>query len=228
MNETKSIRKQNELLRTLLLSGNSGHYRWIWSEDPLLTQPMLVLGPDGKPTYDLLCVCGKNVSVHLSTCKLSIPQPRWTRRRVLPFHRDQWVMCKWLPPPPRDAWDASLPGVPYPEGGYYAPVGDASKTVCLKPGLVPQLHTTLMLIDALKAQIRRSAQDDKDEVEEALGKKKKDARNTLEAQVRDRLTFNLGNPGEKGDFSFGGFPDTPSPNLRRSDLPIQKAGKDIN
>ncbi len=223
--EPKPVRQQNNLLRRELGGTPQGLplYRWVFSEDVLLTQPMLLF-QDGQPIYDYLCRCGTNVRVHSAACKLSVPTPRWERRRICHQEKDQWIFCKWLPPPARSAWDTTLPGVPYPSEGYYAPVGDAAKTIALVSGTLPFPETTAMLIKCVRDMRDKSTRQILREMDTGMEKKEKDSRNQLEDQVRDSLTFNLGVPGEKGEHSFGGVPSIPSPILRRTSKPTQTAG----
>lgn len=214
MTGSKQVKKQNELLRRELGTSPTGMglYQWIFSEDPKLTVPMVLMTRDNPPRIirDNHCICGVNVEIHFPGCKLTIPRPRWVRRRILLHNRNQWIFCKWVPPPSRKDWEESFGGdLPWPSEGNYLPVGDARKVISIVEGQEPFLQTTEMMIREIKELRSLSPQERKVKWEREDEEREKEKLSQLMDKVGDAFTFNLSEPGKKTDFSFGGIGASP-------------------
>lgn len=208
-----SVIRENEYLRKQLGSEH-GHqrYQWAWSGD--LNVPMAMMDDEGKPIYDYICPCGKNQRVHSAECTLTVPRQRWETRSLVPTLGNQWVLCSWQPPEAsRDEWAANFPGQPYPSGGYLIPIGDPQKCICIPSGQVPYRPTTDLCIAAIREHFTKTGAQRSAETKDRWAENEKKELATLESRCKDAFPVHTGWPGEKHEWSHGGLPEAPSPNL---------------
>jgi hypothetical protein len=219
-----SVRRENELLaRELGYEFGNQRYCWAWSED--LVMPMIMLTEENRIEYDYHCACGINVSAHNAACEFSVPRAKWEMRKLAPRLQDQWVMCRWMKPECAQAdWEHMFGSVPYPAGGYRVPIGDTGKTIALKPGQTPYRQTTELIIRHIKEHFTKTGKQRNEETRDNW--KANEIKQEEEYRLRciDAFPVHTGFPGDKEEWSQGGMPDVPSPNLRpKSDIVIASA-----
>lgn len=219
MNYPLSVIRENDLLRRELGSEHGyPRYQWIWCAD--MNMPMVVIDPEtGEPQRDWICGCGVNRSVHDPACNsLSVPRTKWEMQNIVPMFKDQWVLARWAAPEmSRTNWERCF-DVPYPEHGYWVPVGDLVQCLALHPGETPKRHTTQIMIDAVREHFSVSARQREKDTQELWEKRDRDKREELRLQFIDRFPVHMGRPGEKNDWSAGGDPTVESPALRKESV----------
>lgn len=210
--QAKRVLKLNRRLETELGSESGlGRYRWIWSEDDLLTSPMVLVDDDKNVRLDYVCGCGRNVWVHMPGCKtLTVPLPRCAVRKVAPDLINQWVLCRWVEPPPPHLW---IFDEPYPRHGQYTPYSDGTKTIALAMNTPPTLELTVQIIALQKERDTWTEQQVRDRQMAALARGEARRKENLYHRVRDLVPVHEGFPGKKENWSAGGIGNSPRLNL---------------
>ena len=216
MEYPKAVRRENDLIRQELGSEH-GHarYQWAWSGE--MEMPMVVVDPEtGELEYDYICGCGVNRNVHDPSCNsLTVVQPKWEVRNVVPTLHNQWVFARWVAPEmSRDRWERVF-NIPYPEGGYLVPVGDLMQCLALRAGEIPSRDTTLTLIGAVREHFSVSARQRAIDTKNGWDRRHEAKREELLLKFKDIAPVHMGFPGEKNDWSAGGDPGVESPALRK-------------
>ena len=146
MNLLRHISKLNAQLEAEL--GHSPLYRWVHSEAPEFRHAMRKMDEFGNLEMDYVCCCGRNVSVHSAECKMTVAEPVWEWRKIVPHLRDQWVLCALQPPDLTEAQWLERFGTRglYPAHGEYMPVGTEDRLIALHPGKIPGESFNLAVI----------------------------------------------------------------------------------
>jgi hypothetical protein len=160
-------------------------------------------------------------TVPLVGAALSRAKIRTMQVRICPDLNDVFVICKFIPPPSREAWIASMGSDQgYPSHGSYTPVSNNGVTAKVQDAvLIP--GTTSLFTRMLREHFSRTMADW--EAESDLSDRKKEGKvirhpvygsilsspprganfYEKEAQVRDRLTLGGHEPGKKQHVSYG-------------------------
>lgn len=224
MSYPSAIRRENEYLaRELGNEHGKPRYQWAWSED--LQMPMVMLDEESKTILDYHCFCGVNVAVHSAACKFTVPRKRWQMRKLAPNKHDQWILCRWMPPEAsRDDWESMFGTTPYPTEGHLVPVGDPEKCIALAPGQVPYRQSSELIVCHIKEHFTKTGAQRNKELEDHWIDREAKKKEDLRLQCIDAFPVHTGFPGDREEWSHGGMPDVPSPNLRpKSDIVIASA-----
>ena len=177
-----AVRRQNVLLRAEL--GANPRYAWRWSEE--LIHVLEVLDLEGTPIY----VEGR------SPAGLVTMVPKTATKKLLPMHKDQWIVCALVEV---NALDGSIQGT----GNHaWVPVSGPSGVVCLPENETPSIVFTQSIIDAVRLERSKSAVEFGVEYEEQQKKREKDRWNRIYDEIRNESTAYCNIPGMKAHVSF--------------------------
>lgn len=159
------------------------HYKWIWSEDPVLMHPMR----SDQNDY---------VTDHMTGLIKIIPL--YTLRKMCLVAEKQWVLCHWIDSPPEDEW-VRIFGyeLEWPKGGQYYPTN-----VALDKGQVPDLRLTQTAIDCIRECRAKSGAQVAREADAALTKKEAADKDRLYETIREECTTYDHVPGRKDQVSY--------------------------
>ena len=187
---TSQIKKHNQLLARELGPSpqGSGIYEWRWSED--LLHPMFMGEFEWKADPQ-------------SQSGLLVPRPVIQMRKLCPLLKDQWVLCMWLAPMPREKWDATFGSkYDYPSKGEWGPT-----SVDLEPGVEPATIVrgqtmTDLVINAIRQERKKTFKDRiaESEAEDAYADKVQTAK--IEGIVEEAAPAFGNVPGRKMGISF--------------------------
>ncbi len=163
--------------------GANPRYAWRWSED--LFHVMEVVDEAGKPQY---------VEDHSSVVIGMVPAT--VRRKLLPFHSEQWIACALVPVNERDG-SLEDTGI-----ASWIPISSKSGPVCLPHGEVPTLGTTIYLIDAVRSTRRKRLVEMDCEWNEKAAHLEKQHWATVYDKIRSEATAFHNVPGKRGHVSF--------------------------
>lgn len=203
----RAVKSENRRLKEIL-GYREGYpwYQWAWSED--LWMPTIKVDELGQPIYDYHCACGVNVSVHSATCSFTAPKPAWEMIKLVNNMKDKWVLCVWVRPEfSPSEWEHFFGGSPYPENGYYFPVGTA--TQCIATIGIPERATTDECARHIKEHFSVSAKERSRKTKENWKQKDIARRRVYEIMVRDAFPVHEGFPGAKENWSAGGIGPSP-------------------
>ena len=103
MNHTRHLKHLNRILFDILGNapgsahlGGKQTLKWFHNTDPEMFIRAREVDPSGQETWDYICPCGKNASVHLSYCRGSfMKRPRFVDRPIAPDLHNQYLLCRW-------------------------------------------------------------------------------------------------------------------------------------
>jgi hypothetical protein len=178
----KVVRELNARLAADL--GSNPQYSWRWSED--LLHVMAVVDKDGNPQY----------AESRSPAGLILLAPATALRKLLPHHDNSWVLCALVE---TGSWDGQLT-----ETGPAAwmPVSGANGPVALEPHEVPNLDTTLYIIDSIRQERNKTVAQKTTEWDAAAAYREKAKWNRAYDEIRDAATAFYSVPGQKAHVSF--------------------------
>lgn len=185
------VRQQNQILHAEL--GDNPRYAWRWSED--LKHVLEVLTLDGEPVY-VENVTSKRDSKGRFRKRIFGRVPMTAVKPLLPAHHDQWIVCALVEVNTRDG---SIHGT---GNAAWIPVSGPSGVVCLPENETPSIIFTQSIIDALRLERSKSANEFGAEWEAREKKREKDRWNQVYDQIRNEATAFLNAPGHKGHVSF--------------------------
>lgn len=196
---SKAVKKENlYLLHALGSIEGRAKYQWAWSED--LQLPMVGIDDEGHIVYDYHCICGVNRTVHSAVCNFTTPHPKWALRPVLDTMRGRWVLVRWSPPEvPQDEWEACFGGIPYPEGGYFKPVGTA--TQCIAVFGEPFHQTTQEVVAKIREHFSITEKQRNDETRQRWAEADRKKREEHIQRFTDAFPVHTGYAGKKEEWS---------------------------
>ena len=115
---------------------------------------------------------------------LFVAQPRFEVRKMNPFFKDQWVLCRWEAPMPEARWRAMFGDqMVWPRGGEYYPTNMA-----LPQGVVPDITWTERVIAAERERRSKNIHDHEAEVERGTNQLERSESSRIESILHDCFT----------------------------------------
>jgi hypothetical protein len=137
-----AVTRENDFLASAFgRKQERGWFQWRWGAD--LTHVIPVLDDLGNPVNDVHCLCGLNQAVHTNPqCNWSTVTPRMEKVCLVPRLANNWVLSVWAP---------------FPQYGYYCPVGDPEKPLYMKDNTLPTRDDTYLVMLAITEHYSESA-----------------------------------------------------------------------
>ncbi len=166
-------------------------YSWQWSEDVVVLMRDVTLGFEYKADPDTGVIAA---------------QAKYIQRPVTwPKVFDRWILCKKIYTSQRE-WLKKFAGVMlWPENGEWHPCESPLGYVALDPNEAPSLSRTWRAIQIIRESRSVTAADFLNNLDAVEDKRERDANNLRRDMIRDKLPAFGGVPGQKMDYSFGGF-----------------------
>lgn len=203
------VRRENKYLWQALGSDQGRpRYQWAFSDD--LNMPLPVMKEGGEVEYDFHCACGVNTSVHSANCNWSTPRMKWTLTNIAFGLNGVWVFVKWkAPEETREDWERIYGSYPYPEGGYYTPVGDLVRCIHIPGGDMPLHSTSEYVVQATREHLKKSAKEHTKAISDRWDRMDKEKRLEREYMFKNAAVPHEGFAGKKENWSAGGIGDSP-------------------
>jgi len=166
-------------------------YSWQWSEDVVVLMRDVTLGYEYKADPETGIIGAK---------------AKYIQRPVTwPKVFDRWILCKKIYTPQREWLKKFAGALLWPENGEWHPCESPLGYVALGENEAPGPNQTWRAIQIIRESRSVTAADFLNNLEAAEDKRERDANNMRRDMIRDKLPAFGGVPGQKMDYSFGGF-----------------------
>lgn len=205
MSPDKQVRQLNERLRTELGEADFPH---AWRFAPSLMHPGIEIDVDGNDINEHLCSCGVDVVIHKPECEsLTIARKKVKMTRLLPGDKweRRWVLCRLHYPSQADWVRSYGTHVNYPQNGVWHPLTVNAGTIKTRPGQLPTLEDTDLVISIVREARKDSAADLTREWGEKEERADAEHRENLYESIKEATMPGLNPiPGKKLNTSYPG------------------------